>query len=181
MIPSGAAYSAAWVSGFCCRMPRRATLALVRNRIPSSWRRIRSLFMCIPSSHARRSAVAGWHLIDELNLFAFNSAYGVLVSTLSNVNLMLSAYDLSSSTMRMDITANDFINVKQRLEILNKIHNNFSILMKDKNYPKIFRIDIQNIDHNISFGFILFSSVSIATLLTFLLFYFTEAFKNQRN
>ena len=117
MIPSGAAYSAAWVSGFCCRMPRRATLALVRcgsripsessnssalhvhpfftcaqlrcswmvsgfcchmprratlalvrNRMPSSWRRIRSLFMCIPSSHARRSAVAGWHLIDELNL-----------------------------------------------------------------------------------------------------------------
>ena len=110
MIPSGAAYSAAWVSGFCCRMPRRATLALVRCgsripsessnssalhvhpfftcaqlrcswmvsgfccrdsgtcRIPSSWRRIRSLFMCIPSSHARRSAVAGWHLTDELNL-----------------------------------------------------------------------------------------------------------------
>jgi hypothetical protein len=35
MIPSGAAYSAAWVSGFCCRMPRRETLAPVRSRIPS--------------------------------------------------------------------------------------------------------------------------------------------------
>jgi hypothetical protein len=123
------------------------------------------------------------NLIRELNLFAFNVSYGILVNNLNTTNTRISALNLISENNINNNTffLAEFINIKQKLEVLKKMENNFLILKKNKNYPQIYRIDIKYSNNNYSFGFIIFSSVSIATLLTFLLFYFIEAFKNQRN
>lgn len=123
------------------------------------------------------------NLIRELNLLAFNVSYGILVNNLKITNTKISTINLISEDYinNNSFFLSELLNLKQQLEILNKIDNNFLILKNNKNYPQFYRLDIKYINNYYSFSFIIFSSVSIAILLTFLLFYFIEAFKNQRN
>ena len=122
------------------------------------------------------------NLIRELNLLAFNVTYGILVNNLNIANTKTSTFKLVSETFNNNpIFLVESLNIKQQFEILKKIENNFLIIEKNKKYPQFYRLDIKYSNNYFSFGFLIFSSVSIAILLTFLLFYFIEAFKNLRN